>query len=162
MTNSLQFWTLQHLYVILTLSDIREIGDILEINHVFSLLHPEVERMEEKQNALRDRVEPFMKKRKELAELRKARETEGKNAADIIDRQEKLDKELKELDLELQSIQGTTPEFEWTPEAIATIREVVPHVFEKLGTQHDQLSGYRRIKATAEIIELFQIPSASL
>lgn len=162
MTNALPFWTLQHLYVILTLADIREIDDILDINLVFGILHPEVERMEEKQNDLRDRVQPLIQKRKELAEMRKAREAEGKNAADIIDRQEKLDKELKALDSELQEIQGTTPEFEWTDATIGIIREVVPHVFDKLGTQHDQLSGYRRIKATADIIQFFEIPSLSL
>lgn len=162
MTNTLPFWTLQHLYVILSLADIREIDDILDINLIFSILHPEVERMEEKQNNLRDRVQPLIQKRKELAELRKARESEGKNAADIIDRQEKLDKELQALDVELQDIQGTTPEFEWTKASIGIIQEVVPHVFEKLGTQHEQLSGYRRIKATAEIIQFFEVPSLSL
>ncbi len=162
MTNTLPFWTLQHLYVILSLADIREIGDILEINHVFSILHPEVEKMEEKQNNLRDRVQPFMQKRKELAELRKARESEGKNTADIIDRQENLDKELKALDVELQEIQSTVPQFEWDDESVKTIQEVVPHVFTNLGTQHEQLSGYRRIQATTEIIRLFRIPAVSL
>ena len=38
--------------------------------------------MEEKQNDLRDRVQPLMQKRKELAEMRKARESEGKNVAE--------------------------------------------------------------------------------
>lgn len=162
MTNTLPFWTLQHLYVILSLADIREIGDILEINHVFSILHPEVERMEEKQNELGDRVKPLIQQRTQLAELRKARESEGKNAADIIDRQENLDKELKALDVELQEIQATVPQFEWDDESVKTIQEVIPHVFTNLGTQHEQLSGYRRIQATAEIIQLFRIPAVSL
>lgn len=162
MTNTLPFWTLQHLYVILSLADIREIDDILDINLVFSILHPEVENMEKKQTELGDRVQPLILKRKELAELRKARETEGKNAADIIDRQEKLDKELQALDVELQDIQGTAPQFEWSKASIGIIQEVVPHVFDKLGTQHEQLNGYRRIKATAEIIQFFEVPSLSL
>lgn len=162
MTNSLPFWTLQHLYVILSLADIREIDDILDINQVFSILHPEMERMEEKQNDLRDRVQPLINEKKMLAEQRKNREAERKNAADIIDRQEKVDSKLKALDIELQDIQGTCPEFEWTDATIGIIREVVPHVFDKLGTQHDKLSGYRRIKATAEMIQFFEIPSLSL
>lgn len=162
MTNNLPFWTLQHLYVLLTLADVREIEDILAINNAFAILHPEVERMEETQNKLGARVQPLIQKKKELAEIRKNRESELKNCLDIIDRQEKLDAELKELDKELQDIQGTTPEFEWTTEAIKTIREVVPHVFKNLGVQHEQLNGYRRIKATADIIIFFDIPSASL
>jgi len=162
MKNTLQFWTLQHLYVILWLADIREIDDILDINRVFSILHPEVERMEQIQNDLGNRVQPLIQKRKELAELRKALTQDGKNADDIIASQEKLDKELQGLDVELQGIQGTVPEFEWTPEAIAIIREVIPHVFQNLGTQHDQLSGYRRVAATAEIIKHFEIKTLSL
>ena len=35
MTNNLPFWTLQHLYVILSLADVREIEDITAINTVF-------------------------------------------------------------------------------------------------------------------------------
>lgn len=158
MTNTLPFWTLQHLYVILSLADIREIGDILEINHVFSILHPEVEKMEEKQNELGDRVQPLINEKKMLAEQRKNREAESKNAADIIDRQEKVDNKLKSLDVELQEIQSTVPQFEWDDESVKTIHEVVPHVFTNLGTQHEQLSGYRRIHATAEIIQQFEIP----
>lgn len=162
MTNNLPFWSLQHLYVILSLADVREIDEILAINTVFSILHPEVEKIEQTQNDLGNRVQPLIQKRKELAELRKAREQDGKNAADIIDRQEKLDKELQVLDVELQGIQGMVPAFEWTPEAVGIIREVVPHVFQKLGTQHDQLSGYRRVNATAEIIQHFDIKTQSL
>ena len=158
MKNTLQFWTLQHLYVILWLADVRTIGDILEVNHVFSILHPEVEKMEQIQNDLGNRVKPLIHKRKELAEIRKTLTQDGKNADDIIDSQDKLDIELKELDKELQGIQSTVPSFEWSPWAIATIREVVPHVFEALWVQHEQLNGYRRISATAEIIQQFEIP----
>lgn len=158
MTNNLPFWTLQHLYVILSLADVREIEDITAINTVFWILHPEVERMEGIQTELGDRVKPLIQHRNELANARKAGEAEKVDVSAIINTQEKNDATLKELDKELQEIQGTTPEFEWTPEAIATIREVVPHVFQTLGVQHEQLNGYRRIKATADIIQFFEIP----
>lgn len=114
--------------------------------------------MEETQNNLGDRVKPLIQHRNELANARKAGEAEKADVSVIIQSQERNDKALQVLDKELQEIQGTTPEFEWTPEAIATIREVVPHVFQTLGVQHEQLNGYRRIKATADIIQFFEIP----
>lgn len=165
MTNILQFWTLQHLYVILSLVDIREIGDIVKINHVFSTLHPEVEKMEEKQNDLRDRVQPLIKKKNELAQRLKALEWIEwwiSEVSALIDDQKDLDNKLEILDKELQEIQWTIPEFVWDKDCIETIREAIPAVFETLWTQHEKLSGYRRIKATTEIIYFFEIPAVSL
>ena len=162
MKNTLQFWVLQQLYVILSLADVREIGDLVLLNKAFSILHPEVEKKEAEQNELRKEVEPYVHQNGALHQQAAERRGQGKKDDDIVDRMAKNDIKLQEYDQKLREFQDTVVDFEWPEEVLEPIREIVTEVLKTNGTQSKELTGYRRISAAAKIIEAFDIKDTSL
>lgn len=143
MTNNLPYWILQHLYVVLSLADVRTPEGIRDIYNVFELLHDRVSKFENDQEDIKARAKPLIAARKEY---------EWKGEIN-----QETEETLVELDKKLRSMQETTEEFEWTPEQVSTIKKFVTETLQNLWNQNDHLNGYRRLEATAKIIQSFWI-----
>lgn len=143
MKNSLNFWQLQHLFVILDLSDCRTVDAVLNLTETFKKVFDTVGTLEDTQEKIRHKAQPLIKRQKQEM-------TDGVDTTEV-------ESMILELDGELKALQLTVPEIDWTDKDKNTIAKAVVFVLETHGTTHTQLTGQRRIEALAAIISAFEV-----
>lgn len=144
MKNTLDFAQLQHLYVVLNMTDCRTVESILSMAETFGKTEREVAILETKQeNEIRAKARPLIQEQKKQM-------SEGADTT-------KVDAEIQLLDKELKALQRVVPEFEWDENDKKTIQLSVCHVLETHGTGNENLGGMHKIAAMAAIIKAFEI-----
>jgi hypothetical protein len=89
---------------------------LVNIDRVFSVIHPYLVRKEEEQNGLKNQVQPLLQKRSALLQ-------ENGSTKDI-------DEELAAFDEVLQKFQESVEEFEWDESVVNIISSIVQEVYQ--------------------------------